>query len=392
MNAEGERSTARALAPARPPRIAYLDALRGLAALTVAAFFHYQHFSSMAQPGGPAPESAPLYHLPGFELAYRYGGFAVDFFFILSGIVFSHVYAEAIGSDRTAWKRFWALRVARLCPIHVATLLAAGGLIWIFHGLTQRFPIYAANGLTDFLLSLTFLQGGILDRHLTFNGPAWSLSVEVFLYLVFFVVARYRVSGWAAVAMLAAGVAILASPVRFMFLANAPIARGLVGFALGMLVYVAAIAGARPIAAALGLAALAAAMFALRTLGGLHDLGFCGVSAALALGLVLISRWRLPQRLLEVPPLLRLGDASLTLYLIHVPVQIVILIGAAWIGWRVPYESLGFWAIYFAAVVGAALMVHAWYERPMRRLLRRRLVPAPRPLTASSGGASRYRG
>jgi len=50
---------------------------------------------------------------------------------------------------------------------------------------------------------------------------------------------------------------------------------------------------------------------------------------------------------------------------------------AAMAGLRIPYESLGFWLAYGAAVIGCALLVHAWYERPMRRLLRRRLERAP---------------
>ena len=353
-------------------RIAYLDSLRGLAALSVAGFFHYQHFSAMAQPGALPPDQAPLYGFLPVRLEYRYGAFAVDFFFILSGIVFSHVYARDIAAGHTRLGRFWALRLARLYPIHLATLLLVALLAWTFHAWTGRFPIYGRNGGADFVLSLFFLDGGMLDHGLAFNGPAWSLSVEILLYAVFFLVARCRADWPAAILMLLTGIAILASPVGYPVLLNTPVARGLIGFALGMIVYRSMMAGNRPMLALTGLAALVALLLGLMVLADLPKLNFAVVSAVLALGLAGLSRWRLPQRLLEVKLLTMLGDASLTIYLIHVPIQIVVLLAAAWIGRAVPYSSPIFWIGYFAAVLAVAWPVHYWYERPMRGFLRRR--------------------
>jgi peptidoglycan/LPS O-acetylase OafA/YrhL len=358
--------------PAAAPRISYLDSLRGLAALSIAVFFHYQHFSSLAQPGGPPPDQAPLYGFLPVRLEYRYGGFAVDFFFILSGIVFSHVYAQPIAEGRTLLGRFWGLRLARLYPIHLGTLLLVALLAWTFHATTGRFPIYDRNGSTEFVLSLLFLQGGIVDRGLAFNGPTWSLSVEVLLYGLFYGVARCRADRPAAIAMVGVGLAILMSPVGDPVLINVAIARGLIGFALGMLVYRTVMSGERPVWALGGLALFAAAALALR-LAGIHKLGFAAVSASLALAVAMLTQWRLPQRLLEIRPLILLGDASLSIYLVHIPIQIALLLAAAWAGRAIPYSSFTFWAGYFATVLAVAWVVHRWYERPMRHLLRQRL-------------------
>ena len=61
-------------------RLVYIDSLRGIASLAVAVFFHYRHFSSLFQPGGAPPRSAPFYTL--LRPLYNYGYLAVDVFFI----------------------------------------------------------------------------------------------------------------------------------------------------------------------------------------------------------------------------------------------------------------------------------------------------------------------
>ena len=119
-------------------RLAYLDSLRGVAALVVAGFWHYQHFALGYQPSGYPFEAAPGYNLQPLSLFYHYGFLGVDFFFILSGIVFSYVYLNRISKREIGPKEFWRRRFARLYPLHLATLLATAGLIWFFWGWAGR--------------------------------------------------------------------------------------------------------------------------------------------------------------------------------------------------------------------------------------------------------------
>jgi peptidoglycan/LPS O-acetylase OafA/YrhL len=184
-------------------RLVYIDSLRGIASLAVAVFFHYRHFSSLFQPGGAPPRSAPFYTL--LRPLYNYGYLAVDVFFILSGFIFCHVYAESIRSRRvTAWK-FFVHRFSRLYPLHFATLCVTGVLVYAFRHQTGRFPVYQYNGLQDFVLNVLFLQSGVLDRGMSFNGPSWSLSIEALLYFCFFVWAcRSGRLRWIAAILLAA--------------------------------------------------------------------------------------------------------------------------------------------------------------------------------------------
>lgn len=63
-------------------RLSSLDTLRGMAAIGVSLFFHYVHFSP--QHGFPFSQKAYWF--------YHYGWSLVEFFFVLSGFVFSYVY------------------------------------------------------------------------------------------------------------------------------------------------------------------------------------------------------------------------------------------------------------------------------------------------------------
>ena len=55
------------------------------------------------------------------------GGFGgVDVFFVLSGFILSHVYLAQAGEKRFSYGRFLWARVARVYPLHIATLIGVG--------------------------------------------------------------------------------------------------------------------------------------------------------------------------------------------------------------------------------------------------------------------------
>ena len=96
------------------------------------------------------------------------GSIAVTFFFVLSGFVIS---ISAHGRKFDLF-RFYVNRVARIFPVYILALLAV---------------LFAVNldgkGL-DFFLSLTMMQSWFSPYPLTLNMPGWSVSVEVFFYIV----------------------------------------------------------------------------------------------------------------------------------------------------------------------------------------------------------------
>lgn len=175
-----------ALLHSQRDRINQLDGLRGLLALYVALF----HLS--------APFVAPGASLQGGAWLLAQAWYSVDVFFVMSGFVMMHVYGAAFAQG-WSWPRFgrfmWA-RVARLYPVHVATLaLTALGVARAYWGtpeMTQADGRYAWQAA---LMSLFMLHGPWVD-HRTWNYPSWSISAEWHAYLVFplavLVVHRWR--------------------------------------------------------------------------------------------------------------------------------------------------------------------------------------------------------
>src|SRR6185295_10029974 len=97
---------------AERPRAYLLDALRGLAALSV-VLFHWKQFLWV----GTTPGHVDYHALPGSTLLwffYTRGGQAVDLFFVLSGFVFYWLYSQAIAQRRVGAREFAILRFSRL--------------------------------------------------------------------------------------------------------------------------------------------------------------------------------------------------------------------------------------------------------------------------------------
>ena len=372
-------------------RIAYLDALRGIAALVVAVFWHYQTFDFPFQLDSLPLDRAPLYGFPITNLLYRYGYLAVDLFFIISGMVFQHVYAEKI-SRGLPGGRFFLLRFSRLYPAHFATLIAAAALVWSYQARFGRLPNFLTphNDAYHFGLNLLFLQDGFFNRGASFNGAAWSLSIEAFLYACFYWAARLRAgTGWYA-ALLLIGVILWASGLNFTFLVNQNIARGVVGFFLGVLVA----RLTRRQAAARWLMALFPPLAGAFAILAFHlplsqeyagRLSYPVVWLIFGSLLIALQAWPALRRPLESRPLIWLGDLSLSVYLVHGPVGMAILYGFYAADASIPFGSPLFLAAYAALVLGVAALLHVAFELPARRWLRQRFGgPASAPVAAAA--------
>lgn len=161
-------------------RIFQLDAIRGLAALAVVVF-HYVHFAP--------PGSRPLEHL--LWPIYTFGASAVPLFFMLSGVIFFAVYADKIASQRIEWREFLVLRLSRLYPLHLASLLVVAALQLTIYDWFGTYFVYKLNDLQHFLYNLALVQFGWFPTGFSFNGPSWSIAIEAGLYALFFVFIKF---------------------------------------------------------------------------------------------------------------------------------------------------------------------------------------------------------
>lgn len=149
--------------------LAGLTGLRGIAAMTV--FIAHGRFY----------ELVPSLHP--FLVFFEWHSLAVDLFFILSGFVLIHVYADKFASgSRGLWKPYYAARFARIVPLYLATLLACIGIFAAGSLVVGRWPTNLTWQVVT--TNLLLLQGWPGLFQMSINIPSWSLSVEVFCYLV----------------------------------------------------------------------------------------------------------------------------------------------------------------------------------------------------------------
>jgi peptidoglycan/LPS O-acetylase OafA/YrhL len=149
-----------------------LDSWRGMAALFV-ALFHLDIFSA-------------LYSLDFTRNAYLF----VDFFFVLSGFVITHSYADRLGTPQQVGI-FVIKRLGRLWPLHVVVLLAlviaeGGKVVLAARGSSFVMPPFTGpNSADTIVMHLLFGQSIGIVPHLTWNPPSWSISAEFWTYMIF---------------------------------------------------------------------------------------------------------------------------------------------------------------------------------------------------------------
>ena len=343
---------------ASAPRIAALDALRGLAALAIVV----HHYWFLAPAGSRPLESA----LGG---VYEYGRLAVPLFYLLSGYIFFSAYAAALGERRLSGGAFFWLRASRLYPLHLMTLLAVAGLQGLVLALTGSYFQYPHNDVVHFALNLAFLHFAWVDPVMSFNGPTWSLSIEAALYVTFFAFARaFGTSLWPRLGVGALCLAL--SAVRDWLPLTGPLnaffAEGLACFFLGGCLQLTEGWRARPkLALALALLALGAGLF--WATGGRREttpLLFAGIALA-ALAMRGLAAWK---------PLVWLGDISYSTYLWHFPMQLALIAFSAAVI-PLPFSSPLTLALYVGLVLAVSTLSFRYFEAPARAAIRRWTAP-----------------
>src|SRR5262249_48688850 len=114
------------------------------------------------------------------------GYLGVDFFFVLSGFIITHVYLANLAHPTAAATRvFLWHRFVRIYPVHVAVL--AGLMVLLAIGRVAGIPLNNPEDWSsaDLLWNLTLLHAWGFVDHPSWNVPSWSISAEWFAYLLF---------------------------------------------------------------------------------------------------------------------------------------------------------------------------------------------------------------
>ncbi|MDQ0279301.1 peptidoglycan/LPS O-acetylase OafA/YrhL [Arthrobacter silviterrae] len=166
-------------------RVSTIQALTGiriLAALWVVA----EHFGSVLMGLFPGADRA--------SVMINSGYLGVEVFFILSGFIISHNYAERFQNLSFAgYKEFIQKRIARLYPVHILTLGAAGAFVLGASVLHIDLNSSEKYDTRSFIMNIFMMQS--IPPAQAWNNPAWSISAEFGAYILFplFIVAVMRV-------------------------------------------------------------------------------------------------------------------------------------------------------------------------------------------------------
>ncbi len=353
-------------------RLAPLDAMRGMAALAVIVY-HVRHFGGDLHTYPLASATVPWF-------LYLRGWMFVDFFFVLSGVVLTYRYLEPISNSELDAREFFVLRLSRLYPLHLLTLLFCAAVQWTCLALNRPEIIYNRSDLYHLFLNLAYLHSGGFEDVFTYNGPSWSVAVEVIAYLAFFLFASKKRTTYIAASLctVVASVAVIRMSLTFPIL-NFEVGRGLIGFFVGSLLFLAMrhfkSTGQMRKVAWSGFVAMLVLFGVTFAVGYQNFIGDSTLPLLLVIfPLVILSGLEIDALawVLSLRPLTFLGDLSYAIYLVHVPVQMVI-IGLLRERHRdVPVTSGLFLAQFFAAVLVVAFCVHKLFELPARRWFRRR--------------------
>jgi peptidoglycan/LPS O-acetylase OafA/YrhL len=371
------------LPSARSPLRA-LTGLRFVAAFWVVLF----HFFRPLKLGIPMPAS--------IDSILESGFCGIGLFFALSGFVLSYVYGDIDPSDPIAKRNFWAARFARVYPIHIVGFVLATPFV-ILHRMAKSSGLaLLAKIVTAAAASLTLTQAWFWPLSRTWNGLSWTLSVEVFCYLLFpWIAAKLRTLREAELIALAGLMWICAMlpPAVWHFVPSLPeffvlddplfhLPTFIAGAAAGFLFLRRKLSGARAsVCAASGLAIiLAVTAFSKSIAPGFVHNGFLIPGFCLLIYGLACDGW--PASMLSGRVMQLLGDASYSVYILQFCVwwfSFAVVAGFARIDYAaatntdVMAGSGWFFVVNSAILIALSILLFKYVETPARTYLRSRL-------------------
>jgi peptidoglycan/LPS O-acetylase OafA/YrhL len=348
-------------------KLSGLEIVRFISAIAVLVW-HYQHFYYVAdQPVGLVRAEQPFY--AALRLFYEYGSTGVQVFWCVSGYIFFWKYGESIHNGALDFRKFFLLRFSRLYPLHLVTLLVVASMQGIYFNTHQGYFVYADNDLYHFVLQLFLASDwGFQKGYYSFNGPIWSISLEILVYLLFFLTVKCFGPSLLVSVLLAAisGAALGVHPVF------ACIASFYLG---GLMATWSRSAFAQTHQSLLKIAVLifliAAPLIAMKT--GLADSKYLKHLFVLlytpAMLYFMAEFFEVPARIRNTVEML--GNVTYSSYLIHFPIQLATALVCFYIGQPVPAGNPLFFLAFMGFTMLLAVLTYRHFEMPAQAEIRR---------------------
>ena len=355
-------------------RFYFLDILRGLAALAV-VFYHWRHFSYVGISNEFVKTSEfPFYSL--FGIFYDYGFLSVYLFFILSGFIFFFLYYDKIKEKSISFWNFSVLRISRLYPIHIITLLSVLILQNTLYKIYKTYLVYPENDLYHFILNILFIQSLGFEKGFSFDYPSWSVSVEIFVYILFFITCILISKKYITlIFMIFLGL--------FVMRTNAQIGMGILYFFIGGIIYeiylklyklkeIYSIINIKNIVKFVLVSTVVISVVVYYAIFDNYFLFYGIIFGTLILSLVLIQS-RLKYNEKYIPKLgIFFNSISYSSYLIHFPLQLIFIIIFGMNSEIFNREYILF--LFFGILIILSTLSYRFYETPIQNIIRNKFL------------------
>jgi peptidoglycan/LPS O-acetylase OafA/YrhL len=347
-----------------------VELLRFVCALAV-LIWHYQHlaFVGMHPPASFVPTQQPFYSM--LRPFYQFGFYGVEVFWCISGFIFFWKYGQAISRRTVGGYKFFVLRFSRLYPLHIVTLLFVAAMQMVYLRHNHSYFVYANNDLPHFFLQLFMASNWFIPSDVeSFNGPIWSISVEILVYGLFFLTLRYLSASALTCALMVA----LGALVAGLKLSTLPFFYCVVYFYVGCLaaiVYARAQHSVRARAlVSLGAALALAGTFVATRFVDVHALYVLLVGAP---SLILLCTIHLHGGKRMSSLLVAAGSMTYSSYLLHIPIQLTLMTILSVLGVSAPVYSPFVFLAFILGTLTLSYWCYALFEMPAQNWLRRKL-------------------
>lgn len=330
-----------------------LEGLKGLIVCEIAFLYHYaEHFGAET-----------VWMSKVFPFSIENGYLGVELFFIFSGFGMMKGYANRISNNEISFGEYMRRRIVRLYPLHLLTLVFVAVLESVYAAISSELFVVDNYDIYHFVLNFFCVQTGVFGTDLSFNTPAWCISIYLILYIVFFVVVKKTKSRKQ---FLIASALLAIYGVRLIWGGSGPLLNSLVGrgiscFFIGVLLEVAyercLLVGRELILYILfGIAAVCVGAFHFgpeksELVGNVQMLTILFIGPGLILS-ALQLKWL--RTLLALRPLAYLGKLSIGIYLVHFPVQCLMRVVDVAADLQLDYSSTLVWLVYVLITIAFA--------------------------------------